>query len=92
MLTGVLTGSTVLALQAKLEWAEKEEERKAAAGVTTVEEPERAEQFVAYVPLPSDQEVEQRILQVKKANLLAKYTSEAIQRNQEEARSLLNKR
>lgn len=57
----------------------------------SVEEVEKAEQFVAYVPLPSDQELEQRILQVKKANLLAKYTSEAIQREQAEAKSLLNK-
>lgn len=78
--------------QAKREWEEREKERQAAAGVTAVNEPEREEQFVAYVPLPSDQELEQRILQVKKANLLAKYASESIQREQEEAKALLNKR
>lgn len=59
--------------------------------MTSVEDSERAEQFVAYVPLPTEQELENRILQVKKANLLAKYTSEAIEREQAEAKFLLNK-
>ena len=77
--------------QAKQDWEEQQEERQAAAGNEDTEEAEKAEQFVAYVPLPSDQELEQRILQVKKANLLAKYTSEAIQREQAEAKALLNK-
>lgn len=78
--------------QAKQDWLEREQERQEAAGVSTVPEPEKEEQFVAYVPLPSDQELEQRILEVKKANLLAKYTSEAIQEQQNEAKALLNKR
>ena len=79
------------ALQAKQEWEEQEAIRQAAGGVASVEEPDNEEQFVAYVALPDDKQIEQQVLQAKKANLLAKYTSEAIQRNQEEAKLLLNK-
>lgn len=77
-------------LQAKQEWEEQEAERQAAGGEISVAEPDE-EQFVAYVALPDDKQIEQRVLEAKKANLLAKYTSEAIQKNQEEAKLLLNK-
>jgi len=78
-------------LQAKQEWEEQEALRQAAGGVASVEEPDNEEQFVAYVALPDDKQIEQQVLQAKKANLLAKYTSEAIQTGQDEARLLLNK-
>ncbi|KIZ04778.1 putative Pre-mRNA-splicing factor ISY1 like protein [Monoraphidium neglectum] len=49
-------------------------------------------QFVAYVPLPDQAAIEQRILEKKKQDLLAKYTSDSLLHQQEEARALLNKR
>lgn len=49
-------------------------------------------QFVAYVPLPDSKEIEQRVLNKKKADLLAKYASEALLAQQQEAKALLNKR
>jgi len=48
--------------------------------------------FVAYVPLPDQKAIEQLILEKKKADLLAKYTSESLVKEQEEAKSLLNVR
>ena len=77
-------------LKAKLEWEAQEQAREAAGGAQTSTMPEE-EHFVAYVPLPSDQEMEQQILKLKKQSLLEKYTSEAIQRQQEDAKLLLNK-
>lgn len=38
------------------------------------------------------QEIEARVLEVKKAALLSKYTSDALANQQDEAKSLLNKR
>ena len=49
-------------------------------------------QFVAYVPLPDLKEIESRILDKKKAELLAKYSSSALVREQQEAKALLNVR
>jgi pre-mRNA-splicing factor ISY1 len=49
-----------------------------------------AARFVAYVPLPDQKEIEARVLEKKKADLLAKYTSDALQAQQETAKSLLN--
>ncbi|KAF5837178.1 Isy1-like splicing family-domain-containing protein [Dunaliella salina] len=46
--------------------------------------------FVAYVPLPDQKAIEQLVLEKKKADLLAKYTSESLVKEQEEAKSLLN--
>ena len=54
-------------------------------------EPSRP-QFVAYVPLPDQKEIESRILDKKKADLLAKYSSSALLREQQEAKALLNVR
>jgi pre-mRNA-splicing factor ISY1 len=48
--------------------------------------------FVAYVPLPDQKAIEQLILEKKKADLLAKYTSDSLVKEQEEAKSLLNVR
>ena len=49
-------------------------------------------QFVAYVPLPDQKEIESRILDKKKADLLAKYASSGLLREQQEAKALLNVR
>ena len=51
-----------------------------------------APQFVAYVPLPDPKEIENRILDKKKAEMLAKYASPALVREQAEAKSMLNVR
>lgn len=53
---------------------------------------EDAPRFVAYVPLPDDKAIEQRVLERKKAELLAKYASDGLLREQEEARAMLNKK
>lgn len=87
-------------LQAQAEWEEKEEERLAAlANVTSKaarkqaqQQQDEEQQFVAYVPLPDQKAIEQLVLQKKKQELLSKYTSEALAKQQEDAKSLLNKR
>lgn len=56
-----------------------------------VDPAESAPQFVAYVPLPDAQEIEARVLEGKKAALLSKYASEALQAEQAQARQLLNR-
>ena len=45
--------------------------------------------FVAYVPLPEEKEIEKRVLERKKADLLAKYTSAEERKTQEEAKRLV---
>lgn len=79
-----------------MEWEEKEHERRqaiaAARGQAVEEEDASAEQqFVAYVPLPDQKEIEQRVLEKKKQDLLAKYTSESLRKEQEEAKLLLRR-
>lgn len=80
------------------EWEEREAERQAAlAGVRTAEgdagaEAAAAPQFVAYVPLPAQEEIEARILESKKAQLINKYASESLLSEQQAAASLLNRR
>ena len=89
-------------LQAMAEWEEKEQERLAAlASVTSKaaarqkqqqqDEQQGQQQFVAYVPLPDQKAIEQMVLQKKKQELLAKYTSETLAKQQQEAKQLLNK-
>lgn len=46
--------------------------------------------FVAYVPLPDQKEIEQRVMESKKRQLLDKYASEALIKEQQEAKALLN--
>lgn len=48
------------------------------------------QQFVAYVPLPEQKEIEMRVMARKKQELLAKYASEGLIRQQEEAKQMLN--
>jgi pre-mRNA-splicing factor ISY1 len=47
-------------------------------------------QYVAYVPLPDEKEIEARVVARKKAELLAKYSTPALQAAQEQAVQLLS--
>jgi len=47
------------------------------------------DRFMAYVPLPDDKEIEARVLEKKKKDLLSKYMSEDLMRNQEKTSSML---
>ena len=82
-----------------LEWDEKESERlKAEAGTLKGGEggddglDAAPSQFVAYVPLPDIKAIEQLVVERKKQELLSKYSSASLLREQEEAKSLLNKK
>ncbi len=85
-------------MQVLADWEEKERERQEAyAGIKTaagheLHEDDDAPQFVAYVPLPDQAAIEQRVLEKKKQDLLAKYTSDSLLQQQDEAKALLNKR
>lgn len=80
------------------EWeAEEAKRQEAMAGVKTVaDEMENAEdsrnQFVAYVPLPDEREIEKLVLDKKKADLMSKYASEPLLKEQEEAKALLRRK
>lgn len=84
-------------MQALAEWQDKEEDRQAALADVkggmegTAVEGDRQE-FVAYVPLPDQKEIEHRVMLKKKADLLAKYSSEASVKQQEESNAFLRKR
>lgn len=82
-------------------WQAEEAERQAAydkVGAESMEargsvkEAVEAPQFIAYVPLPDTADIEARVLNKKKADLLAKYTSDALAEQQQTAKELLNKR
>jgi pre-mRNA-splicing factor ISY1 len=47
--------------------------------------------FKAYVPLPDNKDIEALVLAKKKKDLLAKYTSPALQEQEAEAKAMLNK-
>lgn len=51
-----------------------------------------APQFVAYVPLPDQKEIEAKVLESKKAALLATYISAEEAAKQQAAKELLNRR
>ena len=53
------------------------------------EERERRE-FVVHVPLPDEKEIERRVLEKKKKDLLSRYTSEGLVEEQTEAKDMLN--
>lgn len=84
------------ALQAVADWEQKEAERAAAAGAKPAKADEAADaggtQFVAFVPLPDQKAIEARVLAKKKQDLIAKYASDSLLGQQEEAKALLNKR
>lgn len=48
-------------------------------------------EFLAYVPLPGEEEIKKQVLEKKKADLLAKYASDGLQTEQEEAKELVGK-
>lgn len=84
-----------------VEWNEKEQERQAALSNVTgnaaarqkqqQQQDGQQQQFIAYVPLPDQKAIEQLVLQKKKQELLAKYTSETLAKQQQEAKQMLNK-
>ena len=89
------------------EWQEREAERQAALGAVRGgmadgggaaaggggdDEAAAAPQFVAYVPLPDQKEIEAKVLESKKAALLRQYISEEEAAKQQAARELLNRR
>lgn len=79
--------------QAVAEWQATEAARRQAMASTStvpVDQQQRQPQFVAYVPLPDQKEIEMRVLDKKKADLLAKYASESLVREQQQARTMLN--
>lgn len=84
---------TLLCLQQIMdEWQAKEKERQAAladvAGGMPADEPAEP-QYVAYVPLPDQKEIELRVVERRKAELLAKYSTPGLQKQQQEAIDLL---
>ncbi len=87
---------TDFVLQALAKWEAEEQQREAALaelGGKAAEQMAPAEmQYVAYVPLPDQKEIEQRVLEKKKAELLAKYSSASLVKEQQDAKALLNKR
>jgi pre-mRNA-splicing factor ISY1 len=83
--------------QALREWEaeaparEREAAKEAAAAANAGSGGADGERFVAFVPLPEIKDIEARVLESKKAALLSKYASEGLQKEQEEARALLNR-
>ena len=53
---------------------------------------EDAPQFVAYVPLPDQKEIEQKVLESKKQQLLKQYISTEEAAKQQQSKELLNRR
>ena len=83
--------------QAIEEWTERENKRQATEASRNTDDADgppdsAAQQFVAYVPLPDQKAIEQRVLESKKQQLLSKYASEGLQREQADAKVLLNRK
>lgn len=80
------------------EWQQKETERQAALAdvkggmVNDTATANTQQEFVAYVPLPDQKEIEHRVMLKKKADLLAKYSSDASIKQQQESNAFLSKR
>jgi pre-mRNA-splicing factor ISY1 len=55
-------------------------------------DPSSINRFVAHVPLPEKTQIEALVLEKKKKDLLAKYSSETLIQQQGAAREMLNKR
>ncbi|XP_032505329.1 pre-mRNA-splicing factor ISY1 homolog isoform X2 [Orcinus orca] len=88
--------------EARLARGEEEEEEEEEADIYAVADQESDEEggqekggedgqqkFIAHVPVPSQQEIEEALVRRKKMELLQKYTSETLQAQSEEARRLL---
>mmetsp|Transcript_17717 Transcript_17717/g.53276 ORF Transcript_17717/g.53276 Transcript_17717/m.53276 type:complete len:273 (-) Transcript_17717:1274-2092(-) len=83
--------------EAIADWERKAAERdaeysKVAGGVAEGDDPDAEPAFMAYVPLPEQQEIEARVLTKKKADLMAQYASESLLAEQADAKQLLNKK
>lgn len=87
---------TAMRAEAVSLWAEQRREREAAAAGAASgpgalwggEAGAAGAEFVAYVPLPDVRDIEERVLEKKKRDLLAKYVSEDLLAQQETARML----
>ena len=84
-------------MQALEKWQAEESERQEALAnvVGGTGDADKAEadqqQFIAYVPLPDQKEIERKVMMKKKADLLAKYSSEATVQQQKESNAFLSK-
>jgi len=88
---GVKSGEVVEVSSVAREMLREEEEE------VVVEEREREKEekrekreFIVHVPLPDEKEIERRVLEKKKMELLSKYVSEGLMEEQTEAKDMLN--
>lgn len=87
-----------LRAEAILDWEDKEAERQAAlslgkqGGSSHHSEAVDEDRFVAYVPLPDQKAIEQKVLEKKKQDLLAKYQTSNLIASQADAKHMLNLR
>ncbi|KAG2376269.1 hypothetical protein LR48_Vigan06g057900 [Vigna angularis] len=70
-------------LREEEEVVEKERQREK-------EEEKEKREFIVHVPLPDEKEIERRVLEKKKMELLNKYVSEGLMEEQTEAKDMLN--
>jgi len=52
---------------------------------------EQGDEFVAYVPLPSESDIEKKVIDQKKQALLAKYVTQELQQEQDQAQAFIGK-
>ena len=81
--------------EAILDWEDKEAERQAAlslgkGGAQGITNEAEDSQFVAFVPLPDQKAIEQKVLEKKKQDLLAKYQTSSLIASQADAKEMLN--
>ncbi|CAG9461613.1 unnamed protein product [Pedinophyceae sp. YPF-701] len=74
---------------AKVQGGRKRRAGEAAGGAAGGAEGAGEERFVAYVPLPDDKDIEARVVERKKKQLLARYQTEGLMREQEKATEVL---
>ena len=90
---GVLSGEvaevTAVAREVLKEEEEEVVEEERAREREKEDERERRE-FVVHVPLPDEKEIERRVLEKKKKDLLSRYASEGLVEEQIEAKDMLN--
>mmetsp|Transcript_459 Transcript_459/g.642 ORF Transcript_459/g.642 Transcript_459/m.642 type:complete len:274 (-) Transcript_459:428-1249(-) len=81
------------ARQAALQEFQRHEAAKQAVKDTlTSSQDDDAPAFVAHVPLPDQKDIEQAVLAKKKRDLMARYASATLQKDEQEAKELLNKK
>jgi pre-mRNA-splicing factor ISY1 len=64
------------------------EQTRSRAGTSRVDDEQP--QYISYVPLPEQREIERRVMAKKKSELMAKYASDLLIQQQEEAKQMLN--